>query len=205
MKENPIHTKTTHELNILYRKEMIYMFDKNENYDFLYDNGFFSNDLQIETVIVPIENKNEITFCEKNTLTTADIHKKNKLDTLLFKLWEASDIELGLKYMGLATLFIPVTCIIPYLKGEYDLLTISIIAHAMIYAFLALCMFGDCIASTLYKIIKGIKKGQILYTVGFDYEIAPVEICDAGWDSEGNIIFKCTSSTLGKYIWLMET
>ena len=44
------------------------MSKKIEPYEYLSDNGFFNNDYQYETVIIPVENKNEISFCEKAEL-----------------------------------------------------------------------------------------------------------------------------------------
>ena len=172
-----------------------------EPYDFLCDNGFFDSSF----VATPNEVKNEVVLNSKKVPTNINSQKKFLLDTLIYKLWKASDTELGLKYIGFSTLFIPVTCVIPYLRGNYDLLAISITAHSITYAILLTLTFGEVIASNLYKLCKGIRKGQIYYTLDFCNKIIPIEIYDVGWNADGEIIFKCTSTSLGKYIWLKDS
>ena len=66
------------------------MSKKFEPYEYLNDNGFFNNDFQYETVIIPVENKNEISYCEKAEL----LQKRNEsiIDKIIYE-WSKKNVK----------------------------------------------------------------------------------------------------------------
>ena len=124
--------------------------EKSEAYDFLYDNGFFNNDYQVETVVVPVENKNEVSFCEKAALSNTAKSDNGKLDKFLYRIWKFSDYELGIKFIMFSLLFLPL-CVLAF-KDEKNVIGVwGIIAQLLVIGTGVFFIAGCDIASSIYS------------------------------------------------------
>lgn len=164
-----------------------------EPYEYLNDNGFFNNDYQFETVVVPVENKNEVCFCEKAALSNTAKNDKSKLDKLLYGIWKLSDFELGFKLIMLSLLF----TLIHFwaFKDSVYLGILSIIAQLLIIGLGVFLMAGTRIASLMYAKSRGLHSGQTLYTLNYNYDIIPVTLYDITWNDSKEVFpeFHCTT------------
>ena len=165
------------------------MTKKNEPYDFLYDNGFFE-----PTKIVVEDNKNEVSFCEKAALSNTAKSDNGKLDKFLYRIWKFSDFEIGLKLTVLSLLFIPLYSQ-AFKEGKNDIGILGIIAQLLVIGVGVFVMAGDYITSSIYAKSKGLRFGQTLYTLNYNYDIIPVYLYDITWNDEKEVfpVFHCTT------------
>ena len=165
------------------------MTKKNEPYDFLYDNGFFE-----PTKIVVEDNKNEVSFCEKAALSNTAKSDNGKLDKFLYRIWKFSDFEIGLKLTVLSLLFIPLYSQ-AFKEGKNDIGILGIIAQLLVIGVGVFVMAGDYITSSIYAKSKGLRFGQTLYTLNYNYDIIPVNLYNITWNDEKEVfpVFHCTT------------
>ena len=165
------------------------MSSKNEQYDFLYDNGFFE-----PIKIVVEDNKNEVSFCEKAALSNTVKKNNGKLDKFLYRIWKFSDFEIGLKLTVLSLLFIPLYSQ-AFKEGKNDIGILGIIAQLLVIGVGVFVMAGDYITSSIYAKSKGLHFGQTLYTLNYNYDIIPVELYNITWNDEKEVfpVFHCTT------------
>lgn len=165
------------------------MSSKNEQYDFLYDNGFFE-----PTKIVVEDNRNEVSFCEKAALSNTAKSDNGKLDKFLYRIWKFSDFEIGLKLTVLSLLFIPLYSQ-AFKEGKNDIGILGIIAQLLVIGVGVFVMAGDYITSSIYAKSKGLRFGQTLYTLNYNYDIIPVYLYDITWNDEKEVfpVFHCTT------------
>ena len=166
------------------------MSKKFEPYEYLNDNGFFNNDYQYETVIIPVENKNEISFCEKAGLIQK--RDENIIDKIIYEMWKYSDFEIGFKAIGLSLLFAPLY-IIAFNKGDFNVGIFGIISQLLIISFGILEIAGKKIARSLLAKSKGLRAGQTLYAINFNYDIFPVKLYDIEWNDKKEMMYTCTT------------
>ncbi len=165
------------------------MSSKNEQYDFLCDNGFFE-----PTKIVVEDNKNEVSFCEKAALSNTAKSDNGKLDKFLYRIWKFSDFEIGLKLTMLSLLFIPLYSQ-AFKEGKNDIGILGIIAQLLVIGVGVFVMAGDYITSSIYVKSKGLHFGQTLYTLNYNYDIIPVNLYNITWNDEKEVfpVFHCTT------------
>lgn len=165
------------------------MSSKNEQYDFLCDNGFFE-----PIKIVVEDNKNEVSFCEKAALSNTVKKNNGKLDKFLYRIWKFSDFEIGLKLTVLSLLFIPLYSQ-AFKEGKNDIGILGIIAQLLVIGVGVFVMAGDYITSSIYAKSKGLSFGQTLYTLNYNYDIIPVYLYDITWNDEKEVfpVFHCTT------------
>lgn len=165
------------------------MSSKNEQYDFLCDNGFFE-----PIKIVVEDNKNEVSFCEKAALSNTVKKNNGKLDKFLYRIWKFSDFEIGLKLTVLSLLFIPLYSQ-AFKEGKNDIGILGIIAHLLVIGMGVFLMAGTRIASLMYAKSRGLHSGQTLYTLNYNYDIIPVNLCDITWNDSKEVFpeFHCTT------------
>ena len=165
------------------------MSSKNEQYDFLYDNGFFE-----PTKIVVEDNRNEVSFFEKAALSNTAKSDNGKLDKFLYRIWKFSDFEIGFKLTMLSLLFIPLYSQ-AFKEGKNDIGILGIIAQLLVIGVGVFVMASDYIASSIYAKSKGLHFGQTLYTLNYNYEIIPVELYNITWNDEKEVfpVFHCTT------------
>lgn len=165
------------------------MSSKNEQYDFLYDNGFFE-----PTKIVVEDNRNEVSFCEKAALSNTVKSDNGKLDKFLYRIWKFSDFEIGFKLTMLSLLFIPLYSQ-AFKEGKNDIGILGIIAQLLVIGVGVFVMASDYITSSIYAKSKGLHFGQTLYTLNYNYDIIPVELYKMTWNDEKEVfpVFHCTT------------
>ncbi len=165
------------------------MTKKNEPYDFLYDNGFFE-----PIKIVVEDNKNEVSFCEKAALSNTAKSDNGKLDKFLYRIWKFSDFEIGIKFIMFSLLFLPL-CVLAFKDEENVIGILGIIAQLLVIGMGVFFIAGCGIASSIYAKRKGLRFGQTLYTLNYNYDIIPVYLYDITWNDEKEVfpVFHCTT------------
>lgn len=164
------------------------MSSKNEQYDFLYDNGFFE-----PIKIVVEDNKNEVSFCEKAALSNTAKSDNGKLDNFLYRIYKSSDFELGIRLITVSLLFTLID--FGAFEDSLGLGILSIITQLLMMGLGVYIMAGDYIASSIYAKSKGLHFGQTLYTLNYNYDIIPVELYNITWNDEKEVfpVFHCTT------------
>lgn len=165
------------------------MSSKNEQYDFLCDNGFFE-----PIKIVVEDNKNEVSFCEKAALSNTAKSDNGKLDKFLYRIWKFSDYELGIKFIMFSLLFLPL-CVLAFKDEKNVIGVLGIIAQLLVIGMGVFLMAGTRIASLMYAKSRGLHSGQTLYTLNYNYDIIPVNLCDITWNDSKEVFpeFHCTT------------
>lgn len=165
------------------------MSSKNEQYDFLCDNGFFE-----PIKIVVEDNKNEVSFCEKAALSNTVKNNNGKLDKFLYRIWKFSDYELGIKFIMFSLLFLPL-CVLAFKDEKSVIGVLGIIAQLLEIGMGVFLMAGTRIASLMYAKSRGLHSGQTLYTLNYNYDIIPVNLCDITWNDSKEVFpeFHCTT------------
>ena len=180
-----------------------------EPYEYLNDNGFFNNDYQFETVVVPVESKNEVSYCESAALSNMDKSKLRKQGGFLYWLWQIADFNLGMLILGIS-LIMPLIYIDGFKCAEYGPAIFGVVTHILTSIYGIILMTGRIIAGPLFAKSKGLHSEQTLYTLNFNYDIIPVKLYDITWDDKKEAIFHCTTligiedDSRQKYISLKE-
>lgn len=174
------------------------MSKKFEPYEYLNDNGFFNNDFQYETVIVPVENKNEICYCEKAPL--AEKRNEDKWERFLYNLWKNTDYDFGvetlIKAIPIGSFLLIYLGVSAIYKGDVthrNALIIGVIVSLLVIGYCAIEMLGGKIARLLYAKSKGLRSGQTLYAINFNYDIFPVKLYDIEWNDKKEVMYTCTT------------
>lgn len=174
------------------------MSKKFEPYEYLNDNGFFNNDFQYETVIVPVENKNEICYCKKAPL--AEKRNEDKWERFLYNLWKNSyyaiDDETLIKAVSISFFMLIFLGVSAVIKGDVthkSAFIIGVIVSLLVISICAIEMLGGKIARSLLAKSKGLRSGQTLYAINFNYDIFPVKLYDIEWNDKKEVMYTCTT------------
>lgn len=147
--------------------------------DYFADNGFFSNDFQEESIVIKVEDKNEITFVEEKSpmaITESKVNTKENLANFLYDLYDNSGGDIGLPLLALLTIFgiIIVACGFVDEKIFEALICLGIFSIVMV--FLLILTFGDRLAAEIYASNRNLKLGQMVYTLNYNNEVVPVRL-----------------------------
>lgn len=173
------------------------MSSKNEQYDFLCDNGFF----EPIKIVVEDNKKQEISCCDNNisdVITGTTQSRKEKFLKLLWNgavMWDLEDG--GLIFIILSLLLISL-CVIAFLGAKYGL-AVFLIVFQIIVLLLGIIRFaGDKIAEALYLKNKNLHLEQTLYTLDFNLDIISVNLKNVLLEYD-NIRYECSVDENIKY------
>ena len=165
------------------------MSSKNEQYDFLCDNGFFE-----PTKIVVEDNKKQEISCSDNNISDVIAGTtQSRREKFLRFLWnQTGNTEVGLMIFSLLFAGVPI-CAIKFFEAEYGITAFLIIALALIILFSLgiINLMGDKIAEALYLKNKNLHLEQTLYTLDFNLDIISVSLYSVSLCHE-KTIYKCS-------------
>lgn len=163
------------------------MSSKNEQYDFLYDNGFFE-----PTKIVVEDNKKQEISCRDNNISDVIAGTtQSREEKFLRFLWKQTGNELGLMMFFPLPLFVLPFCVITFFKAEYGIAAFLIVALIILFSLGIISVMGDKIAEALYLKNKNLHLEQTLYTLDFNLDIISVSLYSVSLCYE-KTIYKCS-------------
>ena len=163
------------------------MSSKNEQYDFLYDNGFFE-----PTKIVVEDNKKQEISCSDNNISDVIAGTtQSRREKFLRFLWnQTGNTEVGLMLFSLFCVVVPI-CAINFFKAEYGIAAFLTVALIILFSLGIINLMGDKIAEALYLKNKNLHLEQTLYTLDFNLDIISLNLYSVLLYHE-KTIYKCS-------------
>lgn len=163
------------------------MSSKNEQYDFLCDNGFF----EATKIVVEDNKKQEISFCDNNISDVIAGTTQSRREKFLRFLWnQTGNTEVGLMLFSLFCVVVPI-CAIKFFKTEYGIAAFLTVALIILSSLGIINLMGDNIAEALYLKNKNLHLEQTLYTLDFNLDIISVSLYSVSLCHE-KTIYKCS-------------